>query len=58
MTEYRTVKITMEDGCPEFLGTDLERYGPYDNGEIVEVPEDNAEILVNRGSAEYVGENQ
>ncbi|WEL19334.1 hypothetical protein [Candidatus Nanohalococcus occultus] len=47
---YTKVKITSE--VPEFMGTDLESYGPYDEGEEVQIPEDNAEILVNRGSAE------
>lgn len=57
MTEYRTVKITDERGCIEFKGTDLETYGPYDQGEIIEVPKDNADILVNRDVAEEVNLN-
>lgn len=51
---YMLVKIKSE--VPEFMGTDLEAYGPFDEGEKVEVPEDNAEILVNRGNAELVEE--
>ena len=47
---YTQVKITSE--VPEFMGTDLETYGPYEDGEQAELPEDNAEILVNRGNAE------
>lgn len=47
---YDIVKIISE--VPEFMGTDLESYGPFDEGEEVEIPEDNAEILVNRGNAE------
>lgn len=47
---YVTVMITSD--VPEFMGTDLESYGPFDDGEQVELPEENAEILVNRGSAE------
>ena len=47
---YDIVKITSE--VPEFMGTDLEAYGPFEEGEQVEIPEDNAEILVNRGNAE------
>lgn len=49
---YEVVKITSE--VPEFMGTDLESYGPFDEGEQVEIPEENADILVNRGSAEQV----
>jgi DNA replication initiation complex subunit (GINS family) len=51
---YKIVKIQSE--VPEFMGTDLEAYGPFDEGEKVEIPEDNAEILVNRGNAELVEE--
>ena len=53
-TEYEEVRITSK--VPEFKGTDLSDYGPFSEGEVVEVPEDNAEILVNRGNAEQVEE--
>lgn len=47
---YSHVKI--KSGVPEFMGTDLEAYGPFEAGDEVEVPDDNAEILINRGNAE------
>ncbi len=50
--DYSLLKIT--SSVPEFMGTDLETYGPFEEGEKVELPEENAEILVNRGSAEKV----
>lgn len=46
------MKVIIEDEVPEFMGTDLETYGPLEEGETVEIPEDNAEILINRGKAE------
>jgi DNA replication initiation complex subunit (GINS family) len=49
---YSIVKTT--SNVPEFMGTDLEAYGPFDEGERVEIPDDNAEILVNRGNAERI----
>ena len=49
---YELVKIISD--VPEFMGTDLESYGPFEEGEEVEIPEDNAEILVNRGNAEEI----
>lgn len=45
-----TVEITAE--VPEFMGVDMEAYGPFENGDVVELPEDNANVLVDRGSAE------
>lgn len=47
---YRHVKIISE--VPEFMGTDLETYGPFEDGDEAELPDDNAEILLNRGNAE------
>jgi len=49
---YEKVEIISE--VPEFMGTDLESYGPFDEGEKAELPEENADILVNRGNAEKV----
>jgi len=49
---YEIVEITSE--VPEFMGTDLEAYGPFEEGETTEIPEDNAEILVNRGNAQQL----
>lgn len=51
-TEYEFVRVTSE--IPEFRGTDLDVYGPFEEDKVVEVPADNAEILVNRDNAEYV----
>nr|EGQ39954.1 MAG: hypothetical protein J07AB56_06820 [Candidatus Nanosalinarum sp. J07AB56] len=47
---YESVLIKQD--VPEFMGTDLESYGPFEQGEKVDLPEENAEILKNRGSAE------
>ena len=58
MTGYRKVRITAERGCPEFKGTDLENYGPFDQGDVVDLPKDNAEILVNRDTAEEVDSDE
>lgn len=49
---YNIVKINSD--VPEFMGTDLEAYGPFEEGDQAEVPEDNAEILENRGNAEVI----
>lgn len=49
---YKHVKI--QSDVPEFMGTDLEAYGPFEEGDTAEVPDDNAEILENRGNAEVI----
>ena len=50
MTEF--VEVRMLKDCPVFTGTDLDEYGPYEEGDVVEVPKDNADILTNRDFAE------
>lgn len=49
---YVNIEILSE--VPEFMGTDLESYGPFEKGEEVKIPEENAEILINRGNAEEI----
>lgn len=44
------VKFTEE--VPQFMGTDLEHYGPFEEGDTAEVPGQNAEILVEKDKAE------
>lgn len=48
------IKVEITSDVPEFMGTDLETYGPFDEGEKAKIPEDNAEILTNRGNAEEI----
>ena len=50
MTDY--IKVEFDSSCPEFMGTDLESYGPFEEGDVAEIPADNAEILIGRGQAE------
>lgn len=51
-TDYAVVRVTSD--VPEFKGTDLDNYGPFDEGDEVRVPVDNADILTARGKAEFV----
>jgi len=53
--EYAKVRFT--SSVPEFKGTDLNDYGPFSEGEVVDVPVDNADILTARGNAEFVDED-
>lgn len=45
-------RIKLLEEVPEFMGVDLEAYGPFDEGEEVAVPEKNAEVLIDQGKAE------
>ena len=46
------VEVEFSGEVPKFMGTDLEEYGPFEEGDTAEVPEDNAEILVEKDKAE------
>jgi hypothetical protein len=52
-TQHTSIEFVTE--CPAFVAVDLEEYGAFEEGDTAELPEDNAEILINRGMAE-VGE--
>lgn len=48
-------RIKILKHLPKFVGTDLKVYGPYEEGVDVELPEKEAQLLVKRGIAEYIG---
>lgn len=47
-------KVVITADVPEFMGTDLEAYGPFAEGEEAVVPAQNAEVLEEQGKAEPV----
>ena len=48
------VEVMVINDTPKFKGVDGKDYPATVEGDILEVPEENAEILVNRGNAEYL----
>jgi DNA replication factor GINS len=53
--EERIKRIKILKNLPKFVGTDLKIYGPFKEGEMIELPEKEAQLLVNRGIAEQIG---
>lgn len=47
-----TKKILMKISLPSFLGLDGKEYGPFKEGEIVELPIELAELLIKKKAAE------
>lgn len=39
----------------QFMGTDLEVYGPFEVFDVVKMPEPNAQTLIDLGFAEEIG---
>ena len=54
MTGY--VRVRFCGSCPEIVGTDSVKYGPFQDGDTAEMPKDSAEVLIARGNAEKVDE--
>ena len=53
--EQKSVKkIKITQPVEQFVGSELEIYGPYKEEDIAEVPTEIAEILIGKGSAEKV----
>lgn len=50
--EMVQIKITYE--LPKFVGSDLKDYGPYRVGDLAELPQHLAQILISRGVAEKI----
>lgn len=46
--EPDTERVVFSTSCPEFMGIDMTPYGPFEEGDTAELPEDNAIILENR----------
>lgn len=47
--EDAPVEVTFAEHVPEFMGVDLQAYGPFDEGESAEIPAKNAEVLAEQG---------
>ena len=50
--------IKFKHAVPQFLGKELEKYGPYEEGDQVELPHEIADILINKGRVEQAGNTQ
>ena len=48
-------RIKILKNLPKFVGVDLKTYGPFKEGDSIELPDKEAQLLVRRGIAEYVG---
>ncbi len=51
-TTFKTVAFLQQ--LPQFVGIDMGYYGPYRQGDIATVPEDNARLLIEKGAAEII----
>lgn len=47
-------KIKFLVNTPKFIGTDLETYGPYNNEETIEMPNEIADLLIKQKKAEEI----
>lgn len=54
-TDDGRVAVVVTQEVPEFMGVDLNAYGPYEEGDEARVPEKNADVLVEQGKAERPG---
>ncbi len=52
------VLVTFKSQVPAFVGVDLAVYGPFSEGDVAHIPEENARILERRGLVEVLSENE
>ena len=53
---FITVKVRMLSDVPEFVSTDLEPVGPFSRSQVVDLPKEVADLLVNRSLASALEE--
>lgn len=46
------IPVVIKEDIPEFLGLDMQAYGPYQKGDVVTLPRESVKILLEKGSAE------
>lgn len=44
--------IVFKEDVPEFVGSDLKKYGPFKKGDVAKVPKENIKVLLKREIAE------
>ncbi len=47
-------KVEFKEDIPEFVGSDLKKYGPFKPGDKAEIPAGNAELMIKSGNAKEV----
>ena len=52
--KVRLQKLKFTKDIPEFMGSDLKKYGPFKTEEEGEIPEENAELMIKSGNAKKV----
>ena len=51
-SETKLVQVKLLEELPQIVGADMEEYGPKSEGEVAEIPEENAKILIENKKAE------
>lgn len=46
--------LVFKQDVPAFVGSDGKEYGPFSKGDIAKIPEENAQLMVAQGIAEWV----
>ena len=53
-SEKKEGMVVFKQETPEFVGADMLNYGPFKEGDIAKIPEDNKKILVEKGIVEEI----
>ena len=46
--------IALLQDIPEFIGVDMHNYGPYKTGDVANIPESNARVLIEKQAAKTI----
>lgn len=51
-SETKEDMVIFKEDVPEFIGSDLKKYGPFKKGDIAKILEENKKILIEKGFVE------
>ena len=54
----RNSMVAFLEDVPQFVGTDMKNHGPFRKGDIANLPEDAARLLIEKGAAEPIGQGE
>ncbi|MFH0711049.1 MAG: hypothetical protein V1944_00560 [Candidatus Aenigmatarchaeota archaeon] len=57
-TKEAGTMILFKEDFSEFIGSDMKTYGPFKQGDIARIPEENLKLLLERGIVEELKANQ
>lgn len=54
VSEEKTIMVAFLKNVPKFIGIDMKTYGPFSEGDVASLPEENAKLLIEKGLSKEI----